>query len=84
MESVANKLNITTRTLRRKLADEGTRFQDIKDSVRRDHAIHLLNQSALSIQSIASQLGYSETAAFIRAFTKWTGQTPKVFRTGVS
>lgn len=84
MESIANTLNITTRTLRRKLADEGTRFQDIKDSVRRDHAIHLLNQSALSIQSIASQLGYSETAAFIRAFTKWTGQTPKAFRTGAS
>ena len=84
MESIANSLNITTRTLRRKLADEGSRFQDIKDSVRRDHAIHLLNHSVLPIQSIATQLGYSETAAFIRAFTKWTGQTPKAFRTGTS
>lgn len=84
METIANQLSITTRTLRRKLADEGSRFQDIKDTVRRDHAIHLLNQSALPIQSIATQLGYSETAAFIRAFKKWTGQTPKAFRTGVT
>jgi AraC-like DNA-binding protein len=82
MESVAHQLNMTVRTLRRKLDDEGTGFQDIKDELRRDTALHLLNQSSLSIQSISQQLGFSETAAFTRSFKKWTGQTPRAFRTG--
>lgn len=82
MESVAHQLNMTVRTLRRKLDDEGTGFQDIKDELRRDSALHLLNQSSLSIQRISQQLGFSETAAFTRSFKKWTGQTPRAFRTG--
>lgn len=82
MEEVAAQLNMTIRTLRRKLVDEGTRFQNIKDELRRDNAVHLLNQSSLSVQAIAIRLGFSETAAFTRSFKKWTGQTPRDFRQG--
>ncbi len=80
MREVAIRLNLTERTLRRKLKDEGTSFQTIKDEMRRDNAIHLLNQSRLSILEISQQLGFSETAAFSRAFKQWTGQTPGAFR----
>lgn len=83
MNTIAIKLNMTTRTLRRKLNDEGTSFQEIKDEVRRDAAIHKLNQSRATVQAIAQQLGFSETAAFTRAFKRWTGQTPREFRKGV-
>jgi len=82
MERVADELNITVRTLRRKLESEGTRFQEIKDKLRHDNAVHLLNQSSMSVQEIAQRLGFSETAAFTRSFKKWTGQTPRAFRSG--
>lgn len=80
MGAIATYLNMTERTLRRKLKDEGTTFQTIKDDLRRDNAIHQLNQSGLSIVEIAQQLGFSEPAAFNRAFKQWTGQTPGAFR----
>lgn len=79
-EEVAEALHSTTHTLRRRLKDEGHSFQEIKDSVRRETALDLLNNSELSVQDIAEQLGFSEAAAFIRAFKKWTGIAPAAYR----
>jgi AraC-like DNA-binding protein len=79
-ELVSAELNMTTHTLRRRLKDEGHSFQDIKDSIRRDRAMMLLDNPALALQDIAIKLRFSEPAAFNRAFKKWTGLTPGVYR----
>lgn len=52
MESIANELHVTTRTLRRKLTEQGTSFQQLKDGLRRDNAIHLLSHPYISIYGI--------------------------------
>ncbi|GAA0784224.1 AraC family transcriptional regulator [Marinobacterium sediminicola] len=80
MEVVSAELHMTSRTLRRKLTDEGTSFQELKDGVRRDTAIHLLSQSSLPISQISRRLGFSEPAAFTRAFKQWTGVSPSLYR----
>tara|TARA_R110001599_G_scaffold9284_3_gene45985 strand:- start:27 stop:1067 length:1041 start_codon:yes stop_codon:yes gene_type:complete len=80
-DDVASELNMTTHTARRRLKEEGNSFQDIKDSIRREQALTLLENNALSLLSISEKLGFSETAAFNRAFKKWTGLTPGAYRT---
>jgi len=80
LEEVAENLHMTPQTLRRRLKDEGTNFQEIKDNLRRDLAIHYLNTSSQSVQEIAEILGFSETSNFHRAFKKWTGATPRKYR----
>ncbi|MFC6672202.1 AraC family transcriptional regulator [Marinobacterium aestuariivivens] len=80
MEEIATAMHTTTRTLRRKLTDEGTSFQDIKDGLRRDTAIHLLSQPSEPVAAIARTLGFSEPSAFTRAFKHWTGVAPSAYR----
>lgn len=81
--STATALHLTERTLRRKLLAEGTRFQTLKESMRRDLALHYLNQPSLSVAQIAHTLGFSEASAFTRAFKHWTGESPKTYRDAV-
>lgn len=80
IDEVADRLTITSRTLRRKLNDERTTFQEIKDLARRDTAIHLLSLRHIPIATIADRLGFTETASFSRAFRGWTGTTPRSFK----
>ena len=79
-ELVSSELNMTTHTLRRRIKAEGNSFQEIKDSIRRDRAMMLLDNPALALNDISIDLGFSEPAAFNRAFKKWTGLTPGSFR----
>ena len=79
-EQVAAELYLTPQTLRRRLKDEGSSYQQIKDNLRRDTAVYFLSRPELSIDDIALQLGFSEPSAFHRAFKKWTGVTPGVYR----
>ena len=81
-ESVAYQLNTSTQTLRRRLKDEDTSFQAIKDQVRRDLAICHLSESKYSINDIALKVGFTEPSTFHRAFKKWTGVTPGDYRAG--
>ena len=80
LELIADAINVSSQTLRRRLKDEGTSFQDIKDKLRRDLAIYYLNNSDLSVEQLAEKLGFSETSNFHRAFKKWTGSTPRRYR----
>lgn len=73
LEQLASELHITSRTLRRKLCDDGSRFQEIKADIRLDQAIHYLSQPDIPIFRISSLLGFTEPTAFTRAFKKWTG-----------
>jgi len=79
-EYVAFQLNTSTQTLRRRLKDENTSFQAIKDQVRRDLAIYFLSDNKLSINEIALKVGFTEPSTFHRAFKKWTGVTPGDYR----
>jgi AraC-like DNA-binding protein len=79
-DDVAETLGSTTHTLRRRLKEEGHSFQEIKDSIRREKALELLEQSDQTVQQISDILGFSEPAAFNRAFKKWTGQSPSAYR----
>jgi len=80
LENIAEKLNMTARTLRRKLTLEGSRFQLLKDNVRRNRAINLFEQTDLTIADISLQVGFTEPATFTRAFKHWTGVSPSAHR----
>ena len=84
INQTAQALHLTERTLRRKLMAEGTGFQTLKENMRRDLALHYLNQPSLPIARIAQQLGFSEASAFTRAFKNWTGASPKTYRDAAS
>jgi len=80
LTDVAKGFRMSPRTLKRRLADHHTTFSAIRDDVRRQRALLLLDNRALSIGDIAAKLGYSELPNFTRAFRKWTGQTPLAYR----
>jgi AraC-like DNA-binding protein len=81
MSAIARHLGISERTLQRRLADDGVSYQELVEEVRRAAAGRYLDESALAIGEIAYLLGYSEPAAFHRAFKRWYGTTPEQFRT---
>lgn len=80
MEEVAGKLYMTSRTLRRRLADEGTAFQTIADDVRASLAREYLSSTKFSVLDIALLLGFSDAAAFRKALKRWTGKGPGQLR----
>lgn len=77
---VAARLAVSPATLRRRLRQEGTSFQQLKDDVRRDAAIAGLAEGGEPIAELAARLGFSEDTAFHRAFRRWTGTTPGAYR----
>lgn len=79
MSTIADEFSITERTLHRRLAAEHTSYRQLVDEVRATLASALLS-SGLTVEQTARQLGYSETAAFTRAFIRWTGSTPSKHR----
>lgn len=84
IKEAADMLYTTKRTLIRKLKQEGTSYQQIKDLVRRDKAIFLLTRSSLSIKEIAEKISFSDPAVFARAFKSWTNLSPREYRTRFS
>jgi len=78
-DSIAERLNLTTATLRRRLREEGSSYQQIKDDIRRDGAIYNLGKGNLSIEQVAERAGFSEPTSFFRAFKRWTGVTPRAY-----
>lgn len=77
---ICEKLNMTPQTLRRRLKEENTSYQEIKDSIRKDAAQFYLAKEELSVDEIALMMGFSEASSFHRAFKKWTGKTPAGYR----
>lgn len=80
LAGTAKALNMTPRTLIRKLEADGTSFQAIKDGLRRDVAIRRLQIGDASIEAIAQDVGFSSAASFHKAFRRWTGATPSSYR----
>lgn len=80
LQAVADRLLISKRTLVRRLAEAGTTFQSLLDDERHRHALELIQQGSLAMHQIALQLGYTDPAAFTRAFKRWTGRRPSDLR----
>jgi AraC-like DNA-binding protein len=80
MRETARRLAMSTATLRRRLEEEESTFSDIVDDVRRRLADQYLGDPALTVTEIAFLLGFSDLAAFDRAFKRWTGLSPTVHR----
>jgi AraC-like DNA-binding protein len=79
---VASTLAMHPRTLQRRLRAENESFESIKDSVRRDIALHYLKRSSLPLIRIAKMLGYSETSALSRSCYRWFSASPRQLRAG--
>lgn len=80
LEQLAERMNSSTRTLKRKLALSNTSYRKLVDELRRERARELLVNSDLPLDKIASMLGYSDTASFHRSFRRWFGGKPAAYR----
>lgn len=78
---LARRLNLSERTLQRRLAEEGCSYQQLLSDTRRQLAEQHLREGRLPATEIALLLGYSEPSVFFRAFRQWTGLTPGEYRT---
>jgi AraC-like DNA-binding protein len=83
LEEIAREFNVAPTTLRRRLDAEGASFQDIKNDLRRDAAIHYLCNTQFNVPRIAELLCFQEVSAFRRAFKNWTGVRPTHYRNGL-
>jgi AraC-like DNA-binding protein len=79
-QQIADDMNVSNRTLQRKLKDEGTSFMDLLQDTRLQLARKYLRQPSRSVVETAYLLGFSEPSTFSRAFKRWTGVAPAEFR----
>jgi len=77
---LARHLNISPRTLRRRLTEERTSYKSLVADIREKKALDLLQTTTVSIARIAEELGYSDLSNFYRAFKRWTGKSPNTYR----
>jgi len=80
VEKVAKKLNMSTRSLQRKLQGAHSTFGKLLDEVRHEVAEHYIHDSNVSLSEIAFVLGYSEYSSFWRAYKRWTKASPSYIR----
>lgn len=80
LEDVAQQLAMAPRSLRRRLEEEGHSFRDLVEAERRQLATRLLEGSEMKLDEMATQLGYSDTASFTRAFRRWFDCAPGEYR----
>lgn len=80
LDTLARELHVDERTLRRRLAKEGTSFRTILDQVLQKTAADLLTRGNLPVAEVAHRLGYADTSAFTHAFTRWHGEPPSRYR----
>jgi AraC-like DNA-binding protein len=82
-EDIAELLNMSARTLQRKLGDCGVTYKEILDETRRVLALAYLSTPRHSVSEVTYMLGFSAGSSFTRAFRRWTGQSPSDWRAGV-
>jgi AraC-like DNA-binding protein len=79
-EQAAKALGVHARTLQRRLKEESSSFEKIKDDARREWAESLLVQPAVSLSQIAQMLDYADSSAFSRSCRRWFGEAPRTYR----
>lgn len=80
MQTVAKELNMSGRTLQRRLTDEGTSFKGLLTQTRHEQARAYLADPSLQIKEVAFLVGYEDQNSFYRAFRQWEGDTPSHWR----
>lgn len=80
MPEIARRVGLSERTLRRRLAETGTTWEELVDQVREAAARAWVDEGEHSLAEVSYLLGYSEPSAFHRAFRRWTGMTPVAYR----
>ncbi|MHA6204988.1 AraC family transcriptional regulator [Dyella soli] len=80
LPDVARMLNMSERSLRRRLAESGRIFREIHDRVRAERALELLHGGTLSVAEIGLEIGFNDPREFRRAFKRWTGMPPRSAR----
>ncbi|MDO3720260.1 AraC family transcriptional regulator [Marinobacter sp. chi1] len=80
INQIASYMMLSSRTLQRYLSEEGTSFQKLLDETRQSMAQRYLHESSISLTQLAGILGYSDLAAFSRAFQRWYGVSPRQWR----
>jgi AraC-like DNA-binding protein len=80
IDTVAQRLAMSKRSLQRQLAEESVGFQEVLSEVRHELARHYLSRTDISAGEISWLLGFQESNSFIRAFRSWTGTTPAAYR----
>jgi AraC-like DNA-binding protein len=80
LEDAAAALKLPPRTLQRRLEESGLNFRQIVDDVRKSTAQHYLRDTQMPLAEIAAALGFADHASFNRAFKRWTGSSPGVYR----
>lgn len=79
-QALARHLNMSERTLRRRLLEEKTSYRELLDTVRKERATYYVKQTSLSVQEIAGLLGYRHPTAFNAAYKRWMGSAPGATR----
>ena len=80
IDVIAARLAVSRQTLYRQLKTEGVTFETVLDELRHKLAVHYLSGKRTSVNETAYLVGFSEPAAFSRAFKRWTGTTPRSLR----
>jgi AraC-like DNA-binding protein len=80
IDAIAQELSMSSRTLMRRLAEDGFTYKGLLDEVRRRLALQYLKDGRISPKQAAYLLGYSEVPAFYHAFRRWTGSSPMQLR----
>jgi len=80
IEDIADELHISSRTLQRRLQDDGFNFQRVLEEARHQLARHYLSNSVLELNEAAYLLGYGDANSFVRAFRTWEGVPPARWR----
>ncbi len=83
-EDIAKEVFVSSRTLQRKLSNEGTNFRTLVLEVRRELAEKYIADKTMPLAEISYMLGFSDTSSFSRAFKQWTGNSPASFRSNVA
>ncbi len=80
MDKISRDMGMSRQTLYRRLQEEGLTFAQVHDELRSRMARDYLTASKVSVNETAYLLGFSEASSFVRAFKRWTGQSPKAYR----
>jgi AraC-like DNA-binding protein len=84
IDHVAANLNMSVRTLQRRLSDEGESYKSVIDNLRKHFATQYLQRADLSVKEIAYLLDYSDPSSFIRSFKRWHNTSPASYRKSIN
>jgi AraC-like DNA-binding protein len=80
IESMAQELGVGARTLQRRLREEGQSYAALQADARYQSAMKLLQDPLVDVEAVSEKLGFSDRRSFTRAFTRWSGVSPSLFR----